>query len=268
MRMAIARAGLKRMSGDAPRLLILRPRAEGEAVAKIAKAAGWHPVLLPAMRFKFIGRAAALNPESFPVLTIFTSPRGVAGFIRRLSPAARARLPQRRPHAAAAGPATAQAARAAGFRVIAMAREGGFTALVRQIRGNGPAELRMAKAAITLVSPEDEGSGLHPLRRLFPGADIRLLRVYASAPDSALRGASALLRSQAITALIAGSPRQWRFFSAAIHPAWRKKMRGLPVLVPGATTAAALRREGVRKIYPAPDFTATNLRSVLRRMAR
>ena len=254
------------MTAAAPRLLILRPRAEGKALAGIAKAAGWQPVLLPAMRFIFTGRAAALNRKEFHALTVFTSPRGVAGFVRRLSPAARARLPQRRPGAAAAGPATAQAARAAGFRVIAMASDGGFASLVRVLAvrfaapGNPP-------ATITLVSPEDETLGLQPLRRLFPEAQLTRMIVYASAPDPALRGAKGRLRAGAIAAIVAGSPRQWRFFSAALSPALRKKMRGLPVIVPGATTAAALRRDGVHTVYPAPDFTARALRSALRRIS-
>ena len=254
-------------SPTAPRLLILRPRAEGEAFAKIARAAGWQPVLLPAMRFKFIGRAAALNPKEFSALTIFTSPRGVAGFVRRLSPAARMRLRRLRPGAAAAGPATARAARAAGFRVAAAARDGGYAKLLLAL-GRRRADFQAPRTAITLVSPAHEGADLKPLRRLYPGARLVRQTVYASAPDSALRSANARLRAQPIRAIVAGSPRQWRFFSAALTPAWRKKMRESPVLAPGAATAAALRRAGVRAVHAVPDFTEQALRLALKRLAR
>ena len=219
------------------------------------RTAGFRMVHAPLMKFAWEGIAGALTPTNFPELTVFTSPRGVPALQRRLSAAAKRRVKLEQPPAAAAGPATARLARAAGWRVIAGDRANGGAELLAELRQYG-----LHPRRIWLVCPEADSPLERGLRKL-KGATVRRIVGYRSMRDPAGLKKLRNLQGRPIAAVLCGSPKQW----AAFRSIWRGTHP--PVIVPGQTTAAAVRACGATALI-ARNFTAPELRKALRTLTR
>ncbi len=243
-----------RKPADRGVIAILRPAPEGGVMAAALRRRGIAAVATPVIRIRFTGRAGALNPRDFPALTLFTSPRGVIAEVRRLSPVARSRLRKHHPAAAGVGPATAAAARAAGYRVVAGQRANGAIELQRELERSRLFQKLERGADILVVSPERDNPlpiFIHRLGRAIKTSwQITRRADYGAAPHPAgIRRLAALLRRRSLGGLIVGSPRQMELLWKKTLPRDRTALLPLPCIVPGQTTASALRRHGFRNVF-------------------
>jgi uroporphyrinogen-III synthase len=252
-------------------IAILRSAPEGPAMAAALCRAGIAALAAPVMRIRFSGRAGALNPRRFPAFTLFTSPRGVAATLRRLSPTARRRLRSQRPAAGGVGPATAAAARAAGYRVVAGLRANGAAELQRELSRSRFFHTLERGAEILVISPERD----NPLPEFIRRRSVKHLsgwRVVRRADYSALPHAGgirrllALLKARRLAGLIAGSPRQMEFLWRKSGPRQRAQLIPLPCLVPGATTARAVRGLGFTRVIVVPALRSPACGKILARL--
>lgn len=235
------------------RVVVTRARHQAGATAEAFAAAGADVVLLPLLE---VGPPADPRPlaQALAGLATFdavalTSTNAVAATAEAL----RATPTAQRPRIATVGPATAAAVGAAGLPVDIQARrhdgKGLFEALVAHL--DAPARV--------LVPQADDA---HPaLAGKLARAGFTLERVEAyrkRLPATALGRARRVFADRPLGWVTFTSPRIVRHFVALMVNDWRTRRPELRAVAIGATTAEALRAEGVTP-YLAPSPSAEGL---------
>jgi uroporphyrinogen-III synthase len=185
---------------DRPAILLTRPEAESARLAEALSAAGWRPLVWPALTVAPTGAVPDYAGAQAVALTSANAARAVPP----------ASLP-----AFCVGDATAAAARAAGFPE-AFSAEGDATALAALIR----ARLRPADGPIAVLRGETVAADLAAMLRE-AGFDARETVVYAAHASDHPPGPVA-------RALAAGDLRAAAFYSprtAAVFDDWARRAR-------------------------------------------
>jgi uroporphyrinogen-III synthase len=223
---------------SAMRVLITRPREDGETIAARLAALGHRPLLAPLLEPRWF--AGPLLDLSGVAAILATSANGVRALVRRLE---RRDIP-----VFAVGPQTAQEARDAGFAHVENA-DGDAKALAAAVPG------WLAPDAGTLLHVRGTESAGHLAGDLAArGYDVRPSILYAMDAVPLMPQARESLRAGTVDAALFFSPRSARLF---LEQAADLPLEGLTAFCISPATAAALpERFAAIQIAAAPNQEA------------
>lgn len=222
---------------SAPAILLTRPQAEAEKLARDLAAQGWRPMLWPLIEIVTLECASV---PSGAQAVIFSS----ANAVRRVAPAPVVAL--------CVGEATAEAARAAGFADVRSA-DGDAAALIALARGS----LRAKEGPVLIARGENVAADIAGAL-VEEGFAVREAVVYAARPTrSAPPDIAAALAAGAVNVATFYSARTARIFAGFAAP-WRSGLAACGAVAISARAAAELTPLGFGRIVTAerPDGAA------------
>jgi uroporphyrinogen-III synthase len=203
------------------RVLITRPREDGEAIAAILKAAGHQPLLAPVLATRWF-EGPPLDLSGVAAI-LATSANGIRALIRR--------TPRRDVPIFAVGPQTTEEARQAGFTRIENA-DGDARALAQAVPGWLAPD---AGALLHVCGEQNAGSLAEAL--IGRGYAVRREILYVVEPLPLPPDAVAALAAQRVDAALFFSPRSARIF---VEQAKSLRLDALTALCISPATAKAL----------------------------
>ena len=235
------------MMAPAPRVLITRPLADAEPLARRVAALGFEPVIEPLLDIRFLdGVPVALDGIG---ALAFTSANGVRALARAAPEAVGAGLP-----AFAVGAATAEAARTAGFGKVEAAA-GDLASLARLIADRHAS----GAGAILHVAGRERAGDLVAALAAHGIAARRAVLYAAEAREAFSPEARRLMAAGGIAAVLIFSPRTARLFVTLLGRAGladsAKAMR-LVALSPRVAVAASAAPWAAVETAPRPDLEA------------